>query len=147
MNKGGRPSAYKRDVANIILARLAEGQSLKSICNDKGLPSMSTVFKWMSEDTDGFSEKYARAKREGAEAWAEEILDISDDATNDWMENNKPDDPGWKFNGEAVQRSRLRVDSRKWLLSKLIPKKYGEKLDVEHSGEVKVSLWEKTRKK
>jgi hypothetical protein len=69
------------------------------------------------------------------EAWADEIVDICDDASNDWMERNNGDDKesSWVLNGEHVQRSRLRIDTRKWLLSKLKPEKYGDKL--QHGGD------------
>ncbi len=62
---------------------------------------------------------------------AEEIVEIADDGRNDWMEVMSKDGEsiGWRLNGEAVQRSRLRVDARKWLMSKLLPKKYGESKD------------------
>lgn len=66
---------------------------------------------------------------------ADEILEISDDGSNDWMERlGKEGEPaGWQLNGEHVQRSRLRVDTRKWILSKLAPKRYGDKL--QHTGD------------
>jgi hypothetical protein len=69
---------------------------------------------------------YARAKDDCCYAMAESIVDIADDGSNDWMASNNPKNPGWMVNGEAVQRSRLRVDTRKWLLAKLQPRKYGE---------------------
>lgn len=68
------------------------------------------------------------------EHWSDEVIDISDDGSNDWMERNHGEDKQstWTINGEHVQRSRLRVDTRKWLLSKLKPERYGDR--VEHSG-------------
>jgi hypothetical protein len=90
------------------------------------MPGKTTVFEWLAEDA-AFADQYARAKEAGIEAMAEEVLDISDNATNDWMERHGQDDAGWQANGEHIQRSRLRVDSRKWLLSKLAPKKYGDR--------------------
>lgn len=66
------------------------------------------------------------------EHWAEEIIEIADDGSNDWMERNDKDNPGFVANGEHIQRSRLRSDNRKWLLSKLAARKYGDKL--EHTG-------------
>ena len=81
-------------------------------------------------NVQGFAAQYARARDAQAEFWAEQLLDVADDGSNDWMERNDPDNPGWDLNGEAVARSRLRVDTRKWLLSKVLPKKYGDKLEV-----------------
>lgn len=82
-----------------------------------------------------FLKQYARAKEESADALADEMLDIADDARNDWMaRNHGEDDPGWIVNGEHIQRSRVRIDTRKWLASKLKPKRYGEKIDATLSG-------------
>ena len=79
---------------------------------------------------DGLAERYARARDIGVDAMADDMLEIADDGTNDWMDRNDPDNPGYVVNGEHVQRSRLRVESRKWYLAKLAPKKYGDKLEV-----------------
>lgn len=83
-------------------------------------------------------EQYARAKEIQAEGFAEELMDIADDGTNDWMEKlDKDGKPiGWMLNGEHVQRSKLRVDTRKWVASKLLAKKYGDKIQNEVSGEI-----------
>jgi hypothetical protein len=97
---------------------------------------MSTVFKWIRTIPE-FSQQYDKAKAESADSLAEEILDIADDGTNDWMERNGKDgEKQTVFNTEHVQRSRLRVDARKWIASKLKPKKYGDKTEVEHTGKV-----------
>jgi hypothetical protein len=118
---------YTQEVADAICEHLADGLSLREICRMDGMPGRATVFRWLGEN-EAFRDQYARAKAEGLEALAEDILDISDNATNDWMRRNGGDgDPGWVANGEGIQRSRLRVDSRKWLLSKLVPKKYGDR--------------------
>jgi len=132
--KNGRPTVYSTTVAKKIFLLLAEGVSLKKICSDPAMPSRSTVFKWLAE-IDGFSDKYEVAKLEGLEMHADEILEIADNASNDWMDINDPDNPGFKLNGEHIQRSRLRIDSRKWVLSKLVPKKYGDKVDINHGGQ------------
>lgn len=99
------------------------------------MPSKSAVMRWLHAQPS-FRDQYARAKEIGIEAIAEDILDIADDAKNDWMERHGSDgeNTGWQLNGEHVQRSRVRIDARKWLLSKLAPKKYGEKLQQEVTG-------------
>jgi len=99
------------------------------------MPAMSTVFLWLATHKE-FSEQYELAVQARSAYHAEELLDIADDGSNDWMERKGDDGSvqGWKENGEAIQRSRLRVDTRKWLLSKLQPKKYGDKTAHEHSG-------------
>lgn len=98
------------------------------------MPAMSTMFKWLRENSE-FSEQYARAKQEAADAMAEEILDISDNGSNDWMEKHFGETTAWVTNGEALQRSRLRVDTRKFLMAKMKPKVYGDKLDLTTGGE------------
>lgn len=72
-----------------------------------------------------------------AERWAEEVLEIADDSSRDVAENEHGDNV---TNHENIQRSRLRVDSRKWLLSKVLPKVYGDKLDLVHQGGVKLEV-------
>lgn len=104
------------------------------------MPSRAAVHKWLKEDRGGFMDKYARAREDQADVLAEEILDIADDARNDWMERNGEDSVGWALNGEHVQRSRLRIDARKWYAGKLRPKVYGDKVDHEHTGKVNVVI-------
>lgn len=108
------------------------GESLRTVCAPDDMPAVSTVFVWFQKHPE-FTEQYTRAKQESADAMAEEILDISDNGSNDWMERNFGNERTWITNGEALQRSRLRVDTRKWLMAKMKPKVYGEKLDL--SGE------------
>lgn len=129
----GRPSDYSLEVVSRICGRIADGESLKAICLGEEMPTKSTVYLWMAAHPE-FSDMYARAKEDCADTLAEEILEIADDGSNDWMERNEKDNPGWIANGEHIQRSRLRVDSRKWIASKLKPKKYGEKIEQTHQG-------------
>ncbi|WP_259671248.1 terminase small subunit protein [Rhizobium sp. NZLR11] len=119
-------------MADAICERIADGESLKGICEDPEMPSKATVFKWLSE-RDSFSDKYARAREEQADAIFDEILLIADDGRNDWMERRGEEDAGWTTNGENIQRSKLRIDARKWMAGKLRPKKYGEKLEIDQT--------------
>jgi len=132
--KTGRPSLYTPEVTEVILGRLAAGESLRTICESDDLPDQRTVFNWLAKYPD-FATQYTRAKELAAEAIAEEIFDISDDGRNDWMEIQSSDggNVGWRVNGEAVQRSKLRVETRKWYLAKILPKKYGDKVQQELS--------------
>lgn len=133
-NPDGRPSGYNQEIVDKICSRIAEGRSLRSICrDDEDIPVESAVYAWLAKH-DEFKEKYARAREAQMDVMAEEILEIADDGSNDWMERNQGDNTAWVQNGEAMQRSRLRVDSRKWLMSKLAPKKYGDKLTAEVGG-------------
>lgn len=129
----GRPTDYSPELAQVICLRLAEGESLRSVCADEAMPAKSTVLRWIARH-DEFRDQYARAKQEGAEAIAEEMFDIADDGSNDWMEKLDKDGEaiGWQINGEHVQRSRLRIETRKWYLSKILPRKYGDKVDLNH---------------
>lgn len=138
----GRPSKYTNKLADKICQMIAQGQSVRSICSKKDMISMQTFFRWLREN-DKFSEQYARACEERSYMHAEEILEIADDATNDYMEQHDESDEltGYKLNGENIQRSRLRIDTRKWLMSKLNPKVYGDKLDMTTNGnDIGVSL-------
>lgn len=128
-----KPKKASTDAANIarICELLAEGLSLREICRADGMPDKATVMRWLHANAE-FRDQYARAKEIGIEAIAEDILDIADDGENDWMERKGRDgeSKGWEFNGEAARRSQIRIDARKWLLSKLAPKKYGDKVET-----------------
>ena len=129
----GRPLTYKPEVAAEICARIAIGESLASICRDEGMPPAPTVRGWILDDVQGFAADSARAYSLGYEALAEQCLDIADSAKNDWMEVHGNDDTGWKLNGEHIQRSRLRIDTRMRLLGKWAAKRYGDKVAVTDS--------------
>ncbi len=120
-----------------IFERLAQGMTMDKACDDYGFPAPMTVWKWIAS-IDSVREAYWAAKCDAGFRMAEEILAIADDGRNDWMEINDPENPGWRFNGEHVNRSRLRIDTRKWLLAKLMPRRYGER--VEFEGRVHYSL-------
>ncbi len=129
--KKGRPSLYTEALAAKICQRLAEGESLRAVCTDKAMPAISTVMGWLFEGShDEFSERYARAREAQAEVRADEIVDIADDDTNDFTADK---DGNLVANNEHIQRSRLRVDARKWIAAKLLPKRYGDK--IQHTGD------------
>jgi hypothetical protein len=122
----GRPSDYSVELADSICDKLSDGCSLRSICLAEDMPSKTTVFKWLRTHKE-FADQYARAKEESADAMADEMLDIADDGDGDMTEDAQGN---MKVNNENVQRARLRIDTRKWIASKLKPKKYGEKLAI-----------------
>lgn len=131
---GGRPTMYTPELADQICEQLASGDSMRTVSKGKAMPAMTTMFRWLRENPE-FRKQYEKAKEEAADAFAEEILDIADDGSNDWMiRHGKDDQESWQLNGEHVQRSRLRIDSRKWIASKLKPKKYGDKIDMTTNG-------------
>jgi hypothetical protein len=125
----GRPSEFSQETADAICLRLIEGDSLRTICKADEMPAASTVFKWLSE-RPVFSEQYARAREAQADHLAEEILQIADDGENDTYQT----DNGPAVNQDVIQRSKLRVDARKWLAGKMAPKKYGDKVTTELTG-------------
>ncbi len=135
----GRPTDYTEELGAEICARIANGDSVRTICKADDMPASSSIFLWLSQHSE-FSENYEKARQERAEGIYEETLEISDDGTNDWMERRSESEKGagvltgWVLNGEHVQRSRLRVDTRKWFLARMNPKKYGEKITQEQTG-------------
>lgn len=129
--KLGRPSDYTPELAALICERLASGESLRSVCRDDAMPACSTVFLWMQKHK-AFSEQYARATSARADLFAEEIIEISDDGSND---TSTDDDGHTVVNHDVIARSRLRVDTRKWLMARMMPKKYGDRVTQEHVGD------------
>jgi hypothetical protein len=130
-----RAVRYSPELAAAICERLAEGESLRSICTGAGMPTPTAVRRWALEDRgEGFAAMYERARSLGYDAMAEELLECADDGRNDWMVQHGKEDAGWMANGENVNRSRLRVDTRKWLLSKLLPKRFGDKIEQQITG-------------
>lgn len=136
MSDRGRPSKFDPEIAQAICERLASGVSLREICRTEGMPPESTVRGWAIDDVQGFSAHYARAREAQLETWADEIIEIAEDGSNDWIERKGKDGEvvDTVLDHEHVTRSRLRIDTRKWLMSKLAPKKYGEKIETTHQG-------------
>ena len=139
-NKIGRPSDYTQDLADIVCERLALGESMRSISRDTKMPAMTTLFRWLREKEE-FQQQYAIAKQESAEAHSEDCLDISDNIDgNPVIVDGVP----LVVNGEivrvidntSIQHARLKVDTRKWLMSKMKPKKYGDRITTEHTGSI-----------
>ena len=143
--KRTRKSAYNKATAmEVICALIARGKSLVQITSSDipGIPKYEAVMKWLREDdqTDDkiYVKMYARAREDAADFLADEIIAIADDSSDDELFT----DEGKRIcNAEFIQRSRLRVDARKWVAAKLKPRKYGEKieLDNKHSGTVAVA--------
>ncbi|MDZ5787770.1 terminase small subunit protein [Stenotrophomonas maltophilia] len=127
-----RPSKYSQQLADAICDLLVDGKSLRTICSTAKMPSRSTVIRWLAEN-EAFRNQYARARELQADTLAEEILDIADKAV--LGERLKKDGKGKvleRQTGDMVERSRLRVDVRKWYAGKLQPKKYGERVALDH---------------
>jgi hypothetical protein len=127
----GRPSSYTDDIAFVVCERLSQGESLRRICSDEEMPGKSTVMRWLNDNKD-FRDQYARAREAQADYFAEEIVEIADDSSEDAVAD--PETGAVRQNAEFVNRSRLRVDTRKWLMARMAPKKYGDKITQEHQG-------------
>ena len=125
---GRPPTLVPQSVADLIVDWVSNGKTLRDFCRIDGNPAFRTVYDWLEKDKD-FASRFAHARETGHDVIAEECLAIMDDGSNDWLETER----GPQVNGEAVQRSKLRVWGRLQLLSKWNPKKYGEK--ITHAGD------------
>jgi hypothetical protein len=124
-------------VFDVIVKRIEQGESLRSVLRDDNMPSSRTFYEW-SDDNEKMQKRYARATELRAETIFDEIFEISDESENDIIIT---DDGRELTNHEVISRSRLRVDTRKWALAKMNPKKYGDKTDLNlnHSGEIDIT--------
>ena len=121
-----RTAAARAKFQQEICLRIMEGESVRGICEDMAMPARRTVLNWLRDDEE-FRAAYAKAKQFQAEMIADEILDIADDGRNDWMERRRDDGTTQiVFDHEHVQRSKVRIEARKWLAAKLAPKRYGD---------------------
>ena len=122
----GRPSLFTETLAERICALIASGKSLRRICEEEeGMPTAETVRTWLLKH-EGFSAQYARAREVQAEHYADEIVEIADTEAD-------------------AAKARVRVDARKWTASKLLPKKYGERIEQVHSGSIQTQTDEQVQ--
>jgi hypothetical protein len=136
----GQPSAYTPELAAKVCEHIANGLSLRAIAAIPDMPATSTIMAWLDGARPEFSEQYARAREAQADKMAEDILVIADEecttvrASKHGMDGGVDGMQEVVFDATAVARNRLRVDARKWLASKLAPKKYGDKVLNEVTG-------------
>tara|TARA_R100001443_G_scaffold54676_2_gene66088 strand:+ start:924 stop:1508 length:585 start_codon:yes stop_codon:yes gene_type:complete len=148
-----RPNARKHNrqaVMNALCPLLENGMSLTAACAKlPEAPSSSQILDWVSAEP-ALAEQYARSRETGYKMIADEILAISDENYTT-VEEDVVDEAGnpvldakgvrlqrtvkVPLSNEAIARNRLRIDSRKWMLSKMLPKLYGDKLTTEHTGQ------------
>lgn len=122
--KPGRPSRYTVETAETICEKIADGLSLRTICDDATMPDRTTVLRWLDAHPD-FAAKYARAREFQADAMDEKILSVADECTP-----------------ETAQADRVKIAAYQWRASKLAPKKYGDKIITEHAGSIEVTTKE-----
>lgn len=128
-------TTYSKTIAQHICERIMNMETLTKICMDDNMPSKRTVVRWLADPRlSEFRELYYYARRIQAEMYVDQAMDIVYDREDDWIETfNKRGEPnGWKPNNEAIQRAKLRIDTIKWLAAKMMPRIYGEHLDVTH---------------
>lgn len=125
------------DIFNKICPRIVKGEALRNILLEDGMPDYSTFYAWINKYPEK-SQQYAQAKELDAERTFEEIILISDGTDDDILID---EDGKEQTNHHVIQRDKLRIDARKWALSKRNPKKYGDKLETknEHSGEITIT--------
>jgi len=139
--QAGRPEIYTEELAIRVLARIAEGISVRTICKGDDMPSMTTFFKWLREN-DQFAQQYAIAKEQSTDALFEDLIDIADnEVAQQLIIEGKPvvdeyGKPVMVKDNVSVNHAKLRVDTRKWALSKMAPKKYGDKIQPDDSGQI-----------
>lgn len=128
-----RPSGYTEELSQLICKYIMMGYTARSIGMLKDMPDRETIRWWLINNSE-FRGRYMQARRFRANSMAEEILDIADNSSNDWMETFAKAGgkaTGWELNGDHVRRAHLRVEARKWLMSKELWRIYGDKLTVE----------------
>lgn len=110
----------RRAFQDAICERMAEGESLRSICRGEGMPSKGTVMRWLATDKD-FEALYTQAQQLRGELYGDEVVEIADD------------------NSIAPDQKRIMVDARKWTAARMMPKKYGDRVALDHGGNVTVT--------
>ena len=123
----------KDNIFEYVCQEIEKGRALRNVLKDENMPSTSTFYQWLDND-EVKAKQYARATEVRADIIFDDILAIADENTNDTSINENGIEV---VNNDVIQRSRLRIDARKWVLSKLNPKKFGDKIQTEHSGEIK----------
>ena len=148
--KVAAPRRYDRaEVSAHVCSELKSGRSLESICKDPGMPTVATFLEWVKADPAGLAKDYAHAREIGYALLADEIVALSD-KTHEWVTVQKLDPQGdpmfdekgepllkqmlMPLNSDVIAHKRVQIDTRKWMLSKMLPKVYGDKITQEHTG-------------
>jgi len=108
----GRPTIYSDELADEICLRMSHGRSLNDICKDSDMPDRSNVYVWLRK-YDDFQDKYREATGQRADCHFDEMLSIADDVMPETAE---------------VAKAKLQIDTRKWILSRMNPRKYGDNI-------------------
>jgi hypothetical protein len=127
--KMGRPSEFSPEVVDAICERMVQGKGLLQICNDDAMPARTTIYRWLESNSD-FRTRFNRAREGLMDYYAEQILQIAFDESGDIILEQAGDKSKAVANHAKVQRDRLKVDSLKWIASRLFPRRYGDKMEV-----------------
>lgn len=127
---GGRPTKYNKAITDEICCRMSEGESLLKMCRDEGFPTYRAIMNWINLYPE-FAKAYQEARERQADFYADQCIEIADDGTNDTYE---AEDGSKKIAHDHIQRSRLRVDARKWKAAQMAPRKWGQQ-QVQHTGD------------
>lgn len=135
-NPVGAPTTYNPHIALVICTRIAEGESLREIVRDAGMPDRSTVYDWLLRHPE-FADQYTRAREEQADTLADEIIAIADEQPEIIAVVDKKTGAliEHKLDGAFLQWQKNRIDARKWTAMKLKPKKYGDKIALGGDGD------------
>lgn len=124
------PNTYTPALAELICERIAGGMSLREACRDESMPSRESVRRWLRDDPE-FEKRYAQAIQQRSDAFLEDIIDISHDATNDFMDRRRADGTIERVpDPEQVARSKLRINTLQWVMAKSQPRKYGQRVEL-----------------
>lgn len=123
----GRPTLYTKELSDAVLMSIAVDElSLRHACAEHGV-APGTFCGWVVDDTDNLAERYMRARRIRAHGRLDEIVEIADDGSADWEETEKG---GVRLNKEAIARAALRIDVRKFELTRILRNEFGDKVQV-----------------
>lgn len=122
---------YSAEMEELILGELRSGRTLTDICRDPDMPHLRSVQSWLTEDRNGFAARYKRARDIGCNIMADDMVDIADDRDHDWIvRTHKDGSTDAILDPERVSKARLRFEARRWRLSKMLPRTYGDRLDL-----------------
>lgn len=128
-DKAGRPPIYTKELADTILFRICEGESLRAITREVDMPNFSTVYKWILDDEGGFTNQYASARQIQAANYADRVIEISEEAFG-----VATGAPGTGEASAKVAAKKLLADNIKWMAGKLDSPKWGHKTSTELTG-------------
>ena len=121
---GGRPSTFNQDIADDICFMIIDGDSLRTICSRDGMPPLRTLMGW-AENNKEFQQQYTHARKMQADIKFDDLKDLAKESTP-----------------ENIQCIKLQIDTAKWELSKTLPKKYGDKIDIDMNADITTTIVE-----